>query len=296
MAVAELEIVVRKASLEKTVSKEIEQKPPYDAIHLIEYYVEDGNEPHPDSLGSMTMDAVIKLLQLGETKNILLSGVHPFDSQRLSEVYANTLRRKIVEEFLLRKPKLIEDAIEQIKKEKDFSDEAIQKMPKKLYYTLLVEAIGIHIYAEAELLPPDEVEQGSLDTGGDMSFLLEQSKNHHWQKVKAVAIKEHIPRIKGILEAKGAVVVIEENDQEPEIPTADKDKIVVVLQSTQDVLHTYEPDYPIEKKYPPKRREKFEKREKRNLKFMRNFNDPKGEKLGEIAKALPFEVKKRISS
>lgn len=153
--------------VEKLTSVEQERKSPFDAIHVIEYELNEQRKPNTPGL--MGINTAVELVNAGVSDTVIISGMHykgkGEDSRRISEVYADELRKRTQEAS----PTIIPEA--------------------QTLHPLMADLVG------------------SKDTGGDVSFLQRQARSHNWNNILVVAYEPHAERINTLLENRGVHIV-----------------------------------------------------------------------------------------
>lgn len=240
---------------EQVISPEINSRPPFDAMHIVELeVVGQGEHRRPDPRGLMSITAAADIIQQGVVKNVIISGVHYKDeanNTRISQVYAEELQKRL--------------------EAKGISD--------------------VNIVAEADTLPRDQIEKGSKDTGGDVTFLLGQAKQNGWQNILLLAYKPHIERVVRLLKARGANITSD--------PPTDYDsqQITVFPQSSEHVLNAKHPAFSQKFEESPFRKREgtsFEESERKKIQLL--AVDPKGYLQSWIAHKMPQWLKEKVQS
>ncbi len=289
-------------SREKILSPESESEIPFDAIHLVVYGTRgEGKLRRPDTTGLMEINSVCDLVcdDHPAARNVLISGVTGRKSgePRVSELYAELLRRRIAEKLakrstLLKKKVMEKLGIDEETFKKGMRDEATNDIQRAI-----LEEANIRVIAEAEMLGAKHANEGARDTGGEVSFVLNESERNKWRNILTVGYKDHLERIRKLYASRGAEVDLGDID-------IAQGKIGVKTVSTHELYHPRLPsqagkpgfDEKLERSpFYQKQLKRFKEAERLKILFMDLF-DPTGKLMSKLARLTPEAVKNLFHS
>lgn len=174
---------------------ELRPRAPYDVVLATIYGVTGPDDNRqPDTHAMMVLTATATLVRRGLVNNVVIAGVNfaSPNDRGISEVYANTLRGMLTDD----------------------------------------ELAAAHIFAEAEMLTPNQRAWGAIDTGGEVDFLKRQIDSHGWQNIIYLYHHPHNRRIGRLLRRRGFHVVNDTGETQ-------HDKVNIFPQSYEHVHYRY---------------------------------------------------------